>query len=346
MCRVGVYPGRFAPPHRGHLTAILEASCKVDKLYVVVSHHEGDAKSLYTSNSTKPITLKQKVKWLSIELSEFPHIKVLGQDESCIPLYPYGWEQYAEMLRETVPEPFQVIFGGDAEYQDGYTKYYPECEYMLHDRNERYKVSATEIRKNPYKYWDYILGSAREHFVKRVLITGTESCGKTTLTKSLAKIFFTSWAREEGRYYSTKYFGGNESVYELEDFHKIAWEQRQIEDHAIRTANKIVFFDTDAVVTQYYCQMYTGTVNPKIETLVDPDRYDLVLFLNPDVKWVADGYRFKGEQGERQELHRKLLRMYRERGFKDKIILEVCGGDYHGRLKGAIEASKSLLEQP
>jgi HTH-type transcriptional repressor of NAD biosynthesis genes len=154
------------------------------------------------------------------------------------------------------------------------------------------------------------LGAAREHFVKRVLITGTESCGKTTLAKSLGKIFFTSWAREEGRYYSTKYSGGSEEVYELDDFYKICWEQRVIDDHAIRTANKIVFLDTDAVITQYYCKMHLGAENPKIETLVEPERYDLVLFLSPDVKWVSDGVRKKGDENERWRLHGELLEMY------------------------------------
>lgn len=37
MNRVGVFPGKFLPPHRGHLTAILRAHALCDELYVVIS---------------------------------------------------------------------------------------------------------------------------------------------------------------------------------------------------------------------------------------------------------------------------------------------------------------------
>jgi HTH-type transcriptional repressor of NAD biosynthesis genes len=343
MYKVGVFPGKFTPPHRGHLAAILEASCQCEKLYVVVSHNGPLEDQLYAGTSTRPVTLKQKLKWLSIELEEFEHIKVIALDESFIPAYPDGWAQWKDLLNEAVPEPFDAIFSGEPEYdKNGYSKYYPEVKHIIHDRSRLYPISATEIRENPYGHWDYILGAAREHFVKRVLIAGTESCGKTTMTKMLAKTFFTSWAREEGRYYSTKYMGGNEDVYELDDFFKIAWEQRGIDDHAIRTANKIAFLDTDAVITQYYCELYMGKENPKIETLVDPGRYDMVLFLTPEARWVADGFRWKSDELERWRLHHKLMNMYVDRGFKR--IVEISGGNYQKRLLRAIDYSQTLLD--
>ena len=341
---VGVFPGKFSPPHRGHLASILEASCRCEKLYVVVSHNEKLEQSMYDGTPTKPITLKQKLKWLSVELSEFDHIRVVGLDEKDIPVYPYGWKQWCELLNESVKEPFEVIFGGEPQYADeGYTKYFPDTIYAVYERTQSgYPISATEIRVNPYKHWDYILGAAREHFVKRVLISGTESCGKTTMTKMLAKIFHTSWAREEGRFYSTKYFGGNEDVFEVDDFLKICWEQREIEDHAVKTANQITFFDTDAVVTQFYCNMYLGEHNPKIETFVDPTLYDKVLFLTPSVKWVSDGFRWNDNDSVRWNLHEELKEMYRERGFGDKLVV-IYGNSYRKRLKDAIEESRALI---
>lgn len=339
--KVGVFPGKFSPPHRGHIEAILKCSCQCEKLYVVVSHNETLDPGLYEGTPTKPISFKQKLKWLSQELSELEHIKIVGLNETGIPVYPYGWEQWSLLLNKTIGEPFDVIFGGEAEYsEEGYSKYFPGVKYEVFPKVQ-YPISATKIRENPYKHWEYILGTAREHFVKRVLITGTESCGKTTLAKMLAKVFFTSWAREEGRYYSTKYFGGNEKVFEPEDFFNIGWEQRQIEDYAIRTANKIVFFDTDAIVTQYYCHLYTGEYNKKIETLIDPDRYDLVLFLKPDVPWVADGFRWKSNDDERWLLHKDLLQMYLDRGFGSRIV--EIGGDYNDRFSSAMQVSSQLI---
>ena len=137
------------------------------------------------------------------------------------------------------------------------------------------------VRNNPLECWDYIIGAARPFFAKKVLIAGTESCGKTTLTKKLAKIYHTSWSEEIGRYYSEKYLGGDEDSFSLNDFKRIAALQYESDMDALHNANRVCFFDTDATITQYYCEMYLKDKNPAIEEYIDPSRYDLILFLTP-----------------------------------------------------------------
>lgn len=341
MYKVGVVPGKFLPPHRGHLHTIVEASTRCEKLYVVVGQ-SADSDELCRKSGIEPLSLNLRAKWLSAELSDLQHIKVIAQDETHIDNYPNGWEEWAHLLAKTVPEHIDVVFGGEPEYEIGYTKYFPEAKYELIDCDRsRYPISGTEIRNNPLKHWDYILGEARSHFCKKVLIIGTESCGKTTLTKMLAKLYHTSWAREEGRYYSTKYFGGNESLFEPEDFIHICEEQKEVENKAFRTANRISFCDTDATITQYYCKMYTGEQKKEIELFIDPKRYDLVIMMKPDVKWVADGFRFKSEQEERERLHKYLKSMYEDRGFKN--IIEV-GGNYNERLNTIIKIVDKMIK--
>lgn len=346
MYKVGILPGKFSPPHRGHVNAILQAGTRCEKLYVVVSHNAVLENELYKNAVIKPISMKEKARWLSIELCDLEHIKVvmLDEDEAGIPAFPFGWEKWCNRVREVVGEPIDAIFGGEPEYaEQGFSKFLPEATYEVYDHERsRYPISATEIRKNPFKHWDYILGSARPYFVKKVLITGTESCGKTTLTKMLAKTYFTSWAFEAGRYYSDKHTGKNLNVFNQGDFFNICLEQKLADEDAIRTANKITFIDTDAVVTQYYCELYLGKQNSLIETLVDPQKYDVVLMLKPDVKWVADGERFLGGDAQRVELHKKLKNMYIERGFGDKII--EIDGNYNERLNKALKIADDLIK--
>ena len=343
MFEVGVFPGKFYPPHRGHLSAILKAGTQCRKLYVVVSYHKEHESTMCFPDEFCPITLNDRVRWLSIELQNFEHIKVIGMDEAGLPPYPNGWPEWCKLLNDTVPEKFDAVFGSDIVYAtNGYTTYFPDVKYVIGDQNrEQIHISATEIRSNPYKYWDYILGSARPHFAKRILICGTESCGKSTLTKVLAKHYNTAWTEEEGRYYSTRYLGGNESVFNSDDFFNICCEQRQVENKALESANKLVFFDTDAVITQYYCEMYTGHQNPRIEAFIDPSRYDYLLFMAPDVEWVPDGFRFKSEQEERERLDEKLYSMYHARCFRNIIYIE---GDYQQRLEKAIQICDSLIK--
>ena len=63
---------------------------------------------------------------------------------------------------------------------------------------------------------------------------------------------------------------------------------------------------------------------------INPDRYDVLLYLAPDVAWVSDGQRLNGDQARREMLDERLMRLYEEFGFKDKMI--VVRGDYNQRL--------------
>lgn len=341
--KIGVYSGKFYPPHRGHLYAIMHASTRCEKLYVIVSHHPDLSKELSEKNNIPVMDLKLRAKWLSQELQGFDHIEVLMLDETGIPVYPYGWAQWSQMVRDLVPGKIDVIFGGEPEYKAYNDQYFPEAVYEVFDHNrERYPISATKIRSNPLQHWDFILGSAHPFFAKKVLIAGTESCAKTTLTKYLAKAYHTSWSEEEGRYYSGKFLGGNEGVFTVEDFGRIAIQQYEADMHALRTCNKVVFYDSDAVVTQYYCQLYLNSTSVRVGSFIDSSRYDVVLFMTPDVPWVADGMRWNRDDWKRWQLHQRLKDMYISRGFGDKII--EIGGNYTERLDKAMAIVDGLLK--
>lgn len=342
MYNIGAFPGKFFPPHRGHLHSIIRAATQVKKLYVVVSDNMRIADDVCKENHLPPMPLSLRAKWLSIELQNFEHIEIVMLDETGIPPYPDGTVQWSKELVKIVPEKIDVIFGGELEYHDTYMKNFPNMEYIVHDyKRSRYPINATNIRFNYLQYWDYILGSAKGFFARKLLISGTESCAKTTLTKSVAKIFHTSWSEEWGRHYPDKYLGGNDKLLAPSDFFRISYEQRAIDENTLKSANKIAFFDTDAVVTQFYCKMYTGVYNPKIEQFITPNLYDVVVLLYPNVEWVPDGMRWQSDDEKRINLHKELEQMYIDRGFK---IIVVKDATYLGRLEAIINISDKLLE--
>lgn len=345
MYNIGVVPGKFFPPHRGHLYQIIRAATKCHKLYVVVSDSDTRTLSKCMKDGLPYIPLKMRALWISKEFQNVENIQVLTLDETGMPDYPDGSEPWSNALKRLIPK-FDIIFGGDLCYRDTYMQHFPGIHYEVWDyKRSRYPVSGTEVRSCPLVHWDYILGSARPFFARRVLIAGTESCGKTTLTKYLAKIFHTSWSEEYGRYYARDFLGGNEALFTLPDFERIARIQRDQDDQALRDANRVVFFDSDAVITQYYCELYLGCQNPEVERFIDPQRYDIVLMLGPQVPWVPDGSRFKSEQEERERLHNRLLYMYMDRGFKDKIH-RVDTSSYEKRLEECITIVDRLLADP
>lgn len=327
--KIGVFFTKAYPPHRGHLGAIINASTLCQKLYVVISYHEGLERKLAEEAGIEPISIALRKQWLSQELIDLNHIKVKVLDESNIPEYPNGWETWAKLMQETVGEEINEFFVGETIYVDKLQHYFPKCHVTLFDVNRtRFNISATEIRKSPLKHWDYILGSARSYFTKKILIAGTESSGKTTLTKELAKLYYTSWSEEVGRYYTIKFKGGDEEYYTDEDFTRIAHQQIEQDYDTLRHANKICFFDTDATATQYFSKLYMGHSNPIVEAYINPKKYDVVFLLTPDVEWIDDGTRLNGSQDRRLELHNQLKEMYVNKGFN---VIEVRG-NYNERL--------------
>ena len=345
MYKVGVVPGKFFPPHRGHLYQIIQAATKCEKLFVVVSDDEQIVLDKCMKDHLPFIPIKKRALWLSIELQDFENIEVLTLDETGMPPYPHGIVPWAAALTELIGA-VDVIFGGEREYEEVYMPHFPGTKYEVFDyTRSRYPISGTEIRRNYLKEWDYILGAARPFFCRRVLVTGPESCGKTTLTKYLAKIFHTSWSEERGRFFSTENLGRNETLFSIDDFGEIAWQQVNHDKKVMSMANRVCFFDSDAVVTQFYCEMYTGQTNATIETFVDPNKFDAVLLLGPQVPWVADGFRFKDKQEERERLYKRLMYMYLDRGFKDRIFY-IEDEDYSMRLQRAISIVDRLLGSP
>lgn len=341
MYKVGVYFGKFLPAHRGHLNQIINASTKCKTLYVVVSDNKHRTAGLCAEAGIENIPAELRIQWLSQELQDLDHIKVVLLDETDIPVYPNGWNEWSNLMALAVGEHIDVFFCGEQEYADKLPHYFPASDVEVFDPSRsQYPISATEIRKNPLANWDYILGPARPHFAKRVLIVGTESCGKTTLTKYLAKMYHTSWSEEVGRYYAQRYLGGNETIFTDADFGRIAAQQFEQDYDALRHANKVCFFDTDATITQYYSELYMGHPNLMVEMYVDPSKYDVVLMLTPDVEWVNDGQRLNGDQDKRISLHEHLYQMFCDRGFKDKIV--PISGNYQERLQQAIAEVNKL----
>lgn len=353
MYKIGIYYGKFIPPHRGHLYQIIEASTKCEKLYVIVCDNPHETQRVCEEAGLPPIHWKLRKQWLAQQLQDIDHIKLLILDEGAldIPEYPNGWDKWYNALIDLVDREGDglsssdtAIFVGERHYKDKIETYdYHPIVELFDPSRSRYPISGTEIRQNPMKHWDYILGPVRPWFCKKVLIVGTESCGKTTLTKYLSKLYNTSWSDEVGRYYAQRYLGGDETIFTDEDFTRIAHQQVEQDYHALRTANRVCFFDTDATVTSYYSELYMGHKNPMVDMYIDPSKWDLVIYLSPDVEWVSDGQRLNGDQATRENLNDKLLQMFYDRGFGDN--LQVVSGDYNARLHAAIDLVDNLIKE-
>lgn len=329
---VGFLTGKFAPLHTGHIYFISKAATMVDKLYVVLSY---DGKKF---QDDPRLSLKNRLLWLKTTFKDLPHIKIVYVDETNCSPYPDGWHEWSMLVKRAIPHrigDITKIFSSEPEYTEGFNKYWPEAEHVIVDAERKeVNISATEIRANPFKFWSYMPSIVRQHYVKKVCIIGTESCGKTTLTKYLAKIYQTSWVEEYGRKFCEQDMCMDESLLQYDDYALIAARRYEDELQATKTANKILFADTNAFITNFYCRLYEGSFHPMVDEYETLEKYDLTLVLASDVEWVADGLRINKERSKTDDLLAKMLSMSRSENLGKLMHIS---GTYSERLEKAIK---------
>ena len=164
------------------------------------------------------------------------------------------------------------------------------------------------------------------------------------MTINLAHRFNTNYIDEAGRNISLR--SGRDDIMLQEDYTEILLKHKMNEIEAMKHSNKLLFIDTDALVTRFYLEFLDKETCEKNVALADAidaiNSYDLILFLEPDVKFVQDG-------GRSEEIHRDRVK-YSEQ-IKDILRMHnrnfACiSGDYQSRYKKSIKEIEKLFKTP
>jgi NadR type nicotinamide-nucleotide adenylyltransferase len=163
----------------------------------------------------------------------------------------------------------------------------------------------------------------------RVVLTGSESTGKSTLASELAQHydavlvpeFVRSLAEEKG------------GPIEFSDHGAIAHGQMMLEDAAIERASRLVVQDTDLLSTVVYCRHYFGRCPAWIEEAAMTRRPDLYLLAAPDIPWLADGVRDRGHM--REEIQRLFMEAVGASGAR-------CVSVYGDRIRRFVDATRAI----
>ena len=128
----------------------------------------------------------------------------------------------------------------------------------------------------------------------RIVLTGPECSGKTTLAAALAAHFGASWVPEAARRYVETTLGALSAA----TVRPIAQLSMRMEDDALRDAPPLLFRDTDLVSTIVYAKHYYTQCPQWIEDEARARRADLYLLCRPDLPWMPDGVRDRPTQRE------------------------------------------------
>ncbi len=218
-------------------------------------------------------------------------------------------------------------------------------------------ISSSQIEANPYRIDNYenIAKEFMPYINKKVILSGTESTGKTQFCKKLSNIYNTTYSPEVGRFYADEMLGQDDEAYTPKDFIFIAMEQIKQDKLLNMEAKRCLFVDTDPFVTMRFLIMYyeeyaaRGLITEEFEkeyddamnmldTLCKTYRYDYVFLLTPSVPYVEDGLRWKQSQEVLDARFKELQAIY------DKYCVEYHIIDDSSYLSRFTEIEKQLKE--
>jgi len=169
--------------------------------------------------------------------------------------------------------------------------------------------------------------------VTKIVLTGPESTGKSTLSKALAAHFGTLWVPEYARFYLNHL----PRPYFPEDVLRIAQGQMQWEAVWEKYARELLFCDTDLLVPKIWMEHKYGYCDSWIDEQLSLRSYDLYLLCDIDMPWENDPLR--EHPNEREALFEKYRTALETLGARYAIIR----GNGTERLNMAIENSRKIL---
>ncbi|GAB5552614.1 MAG: multifunctional transcriptional regulator/nicotinamide-nucleotide adenylyltransferase/ribosylnicotinamide kinase NadR [Saprospiraceae bacterium] len=315
---IGLVLGKFYPLHLGHIELIKFAEERCDKTIVLIC-----------ASDKEKIDGTTRLNWVCETFSGHQKIEpvLLNYSEQELPNTSESSRSVSKIWALKIAKiltKVDVIFSSEA--YGNYLAEFLNCDHIPYEpERTSNSISATAIRANPYKHWNFISASAKPFFVKKICFYGTESTGKSTLTKKLAAYYKTTYVPEMARDVIAKTDHCTENhLIEIAELHANTIEKK------LHLANKLLFVDTDLNITRSYSKFLFNKkliVDQWVENL---NHFDLYLYLENDAPYIQDGTRLvKNKRDELDIFHKKELV---NRGIQFQSIT----GDWEERFRKSI----------
>lgn len=190
--------------------------------------------------------------------------------------------------------------------------------------------------------------------MKKIVVIGPESTGKSTLCQQLADHYHTKWVPE----YAREYLLQHGTQYSFNDLLTIAKGQLALEEQFVqqllpaganretkktqetaKTPPDLLFIDTDQYVMKVWCEFVFDQCHTWILEQIACRTYDLYLLCNTDLPWVKDELREYPDM----ESRRRLYLIYKDIMINQSVPWVDISGNYDQRLQKAIQAVEKLM---
>jgi len=160
--------------------------------------------------------------------------------------------------------------------------------------------------------------------MKRILITGPESTGKSELANELGSHYGGIVVPE----YAREFIQELGRPYQFNDVEQIAL--RQVEEYDRSFHPRWIFFDTWLIITRVWFRVVYNRVPSWLDEKIRAASFDLVLLCDTDIPWIADPVRENG--GTKRE---ELLDSYKNELNHFSLDWELVSGSGVERLLNA-----------
>lgn len=364
----GVVLGSFSPMHTGHLDLVMAAKKLCSKgAIIAVCGLDGDR----GTRIGLPIERRYEIIKKMFEGDPLVHVVMMKDNDIGIAGYMDKWAEWIEALSYKLAEIVYgnadvskrkcekllqrtTIFTGEPSYRKAIMSVFRKGPNVYLLSRELNTISATKIRKEPMKYWNEIIGHEfKAQFAKRVLIIGTASEGKSTLTKDLARYFDAGCTEEYGHVYLAATNGKepmpDDTKLTYDDYIRFLDEQYRVNS---ASWHKVNICDSDAMTTLMYAKYYsmddryavTEEDYKRIEAHAKFLKYDAIFVLPPKKdSWVQDGSRdcLTNSFEDRKKQYQVLMNIIGQHYCTEDIVY--LNGTYHENFMRARDKIKRLL---
>ena len=168
--KIGLVPGKFMPLHNGSLSLCKVAETLSDKLIIILLENLQDSMSIKIRKTwlEKELpdvlikTVKTKADYLTVQSSKLLLTEIYDQFPNS-KIHLFGSETHLFKIAEQISTEFTIL-----------------------DPNRLgQNIHSDSILFDPYGYWFDLPSTVRVSLVKRVVLVGPESVGKSSLAKAV-----------------------------------------------------------------------------------------------------------------------------------------------------------------
>ncbi len=320
----GLVVGKFLPPHKGHEYMIQTAAEKCENVLVlVVSNPDPYAFSTRDRMSLLQqifkyhltvYTLEGRYKDTPIHFDNIASYEAPHENDD-------DWTQREAIKTyfEDSEYPYPDAVFTSEEYGRGFALHMGVKHYLVDINREKFPISGTEIRENPYENLDMLPEPVKDfytrgEYIERVVFLGAESTGKSTLAARMAEEYGTLSTTEYGREACE---GDKYHAYSSEEMAEIVHAQKHMEADLINSGQcrDYLFCDTNALTTFFYSYEYNNECHPDVlyeAKRADNWNYQHVFLCDIDIPFEDDGTRRLSGQAHKlqQSMNYMILDMF------------------------------------